>query len=176
MDGNHPKNKDPRPKRRKDQDNPYEIFTVGCNTDDPHFYVTFPDSQRRKLCIEVTQELFELLDKFELEDLSFLNEMDNHYENSELTEQSLSAGAATQQESVDETVEKRIQNQELHKAITQLPEVQRRRLIMYYFEGLTYEQIAEREGCSHPAVMKSISTAIRKLQKYFGNMGYNFAD
>lgn len=29
MDGNHPKNINPRPKRRKDKDNPYEIFTIG---------------------------------------------------------------------------------------------------------------------------------------------------
>lgn len=33
MDGNHPKNNiDPRPKRRRDKDNPYEIFTVGIET------------------------------------------------------------------------------------------------------------------------------------------------
>ena len=29
MDKNYPKNKDPRPKRRRDKGNPYEIFTVG---------------------------------------------------------------------------------------------------------------------------------------------------
>lgn len=33
MDEKHPKNIDKRPKRRKDRDNPYEIFTVGINTD-----------------------------------------------------------------------------------------------------------------------------------------------
>ena len=44
MDGNHPKNPDTRPKRRKDQDNPYEIFTTGSNTSCPHFYLSFKDS------------------------------------------------------------------------------------------------------------------------------------
>ena len=45
MDGNHPKNKDPRPRRRKDKDNPYTIFTVGINTDTPNYYLSFTDSQ-----------------------------------------------------------------------------------------------------------------------------------
>lgn len=176
MDEKHPKNKDPRPKRRKDRDNPYEIFTIGRNSDNPHFYVAFSDSQSGKICTEITQDLFEQLDKFELEDLSYLNEIDNHYEKSELTEASLNARVATSQESVEEKVAKQILNWQLHNAITQLPEVQRRRLVMYYFENLTYEQIAAKEGCSHPAIMKSISTATRKLQKYFGNIGYILDD
>lgn len=48
-----------------------------------------------------------------------------------------------------------------------LPETQRRRLVMYYFDGLTYEEIAERERCTHPAVIKSVKSAISKLKKYF---------
>lgn len=38
MDGQHPNKHDLRPKRRKDKDNPYEIFTVGIGTDSPHYY------------------------------------------------------------------------------------------------------------------------------------------
>ena len=32
MDSNYHKNADTRPKRRKDKDNPYELITVGINT------------------------------------------------------------------------------------------------------------------------------------------------
>ena len=42
-------------------------------------------------------------------------------------------------ESVEETVLRSIEYERLHRAITQLPETQRRRLMLYYFEGLTYE-------------------------------------
>lgn len=38
---------------------------------------------------------------------------------------------------------------------------------VYYFDGLTYEEIAERERCTHPAVIKSVKAAISKLKKYF---------
>lgn len=170
MDGNHPQNKDPRPKRRKDKHNPYNIFSTGRNTEQPHFYVSFQDAQGINHCLEINHELFELFDMFELEDLSFLNEMDNHYEHSELTEISLNARSIVNQESIDELVAKRIQTQNLHIAIAQLPEIQRRRLIMYYFDGLTYQQIADIEGCIHQAVAKSIKAAEKNIKDILSNM------
>ena len=54
----------------------------------------------------------------------------------------------------------------LHRAIAQLPEKQRRRLVLYYFGEFTYEQIADMEGCKHPAVMKSVSSALKKLKNF----------
>ncbi|MDD5863737.1 MAG: sigma-70 family RNA polymerase sigma factor [Firmicutes bacterium] len=167
MDGNHPKNKDPRPKRRKDKENPYTIFTVGISSDEPHFYLSFSDSEGIRQCLEIGKELYDMMDKFELEDLSIMNEMDNHYEHSELTEQSLNARAATEPESLDEIVFRRLQTERLHTAISQLPEIQRRRVILYYFDGLTYEQIAKMEGCTKMAVKKSVDGAIENLKRFF---------
>lgn len=66
MDGNHPKNKDLRPKRRKDRDNPYAIFTSGSDTDSPHYYLAFTDSQEIRHCMEIDRELFDTLNRFEL--------------------------------------------------------------------------------------------------------------
>ena len=106
-----------------------------------------------------------MLDRFELDDLSFLNEVDNHYERSELTEASLNARAFELPETVEETVMQHDENERLHRAIAMLPAKQRNRLLLYYFGDLTYEQIAEMEGCKHPAIMKSVSAAIVKLKK-----------
>ena len=50
---NHLKNRDPRPKRRKDKYNPYTIFTVGINTDSPRYYLSFTDSQNIHICMEI---------------------------------------------------------------------------------------------------------------------------
>ena len=50
MGGNHPKNIDLRPKRRKDKDNPYEIFTTGLGTAQPHYYLAFVDSTGAEQC------------------------------------------------------------------------------------------------------------------------------
>lgn len=65
MDEKHPKNIDKRPKRRKDRDNPYEIFTVGINTDNPHYYTSFVDNHGVQMCIEIQKELFDVLNQFE---------------------------------------------------------------------------------------------------------------
>lgn len=167
MDENHPKNKDPRPKRRRDKDNPYTIFSEGIHTEKPHFYLSFIDSSGTCQCMEIDQMLFDTLDKFELEDLSFMNEVDNHYEHAELTEQSLNMRASVPLESLEDTIFQRMQNEMLHKAIDMLPEIQRRRLRLYYFSGYTYEQIADRESCTKQAVKKSIDSAIERLKKFF---------
>ena len=63
------------------------------------------------------------------------------------------------------TVFRNLRYEALHRAIKQLPEVQRRRLILYYFMGLTYAQIAEKEGCTFQAIGKSISAAEKRLKK-----------
>ena len=105
------------------------------------------------------------MNRFELDDLSILNEWDRHYEHSELTEISLHNRAATPPESVEDTVFRNLRYEALHRAIKQLPETQRRRLVLYYFVGLTYAQIAEKEGCTFQAVGKSITAAEKRLKK-----------
>jgi len=165
MDGNHPKNADPRPKRRKDKDNPYEIITVGINTASPRNYLSFTDGSRVKRCVEIDKTLFDVFDRFELDDLSALNEMDRHYEQSEQTEASLNRRAMWSQPSVEDTVSQRMEVDRLYQAIAQLPEKQRHRLVLYYFGEFTYQQIAEMEGCTKRAVKFSVDDALDKLKK-----------
>lgn len=165
MDERHPKNTDPRPKRRKDKDNPYEIFSIGIETENPKYYISFYDGVGDKHCIEIENELFDLLDRFELDDLSFLNEVDRHYEHSELDEVTLERRAFNKPLSIEETVIQEIRNKELHIAINTLPEKQRKRLKLYYFENLTYEEIAKLEGCKYQTIQESIYAALKKIKK-----------
>lgn len=165
MDGSHPKNIGPRPKRRKDKDNPYTIFTAGINTAEPHYYLSFVDSGRAKRFMEIDKPLFDAFNEFELDDLSFFNEVDRHYEQSEVTELTLNRRAAKPPEGVEETVVQRIEADKLHQAIAQLPEKQRRRLVLYYFGEFTYEQIATMEGCKFQVIAKSIKAAEKSLKK-----------
>ena len=98
--------------------------------------------------------------------ISFMHKVDKNYERLEQTEESLHKRAFHPPMSVEELVTRQIEVDDLHRAIAQLPEKQRRRLVLYYFGGCTYEQIAEMEGCTHPAVMKSISAALEKLKNF----------
>ena len=113
--------------------------------------------------------MFALFDSFELDDLSYLNEVDRHYEQSELTEASLYDRAVHRPATVEESALQSMEYAQLHRAISALPEIQKRRLILYYFQGLTYEQIAGMEGCTKRAVKFSVDIAVEKLKKFFKN-------
>lgn len=117
---------------------------------------------------EISAAVFALFDSFELDDLSYLNEVDRHYEQSELTEASLYDRAVHRPATVEESALQSMEYAQLHRAISELPEIQKRRLILYYFQGLTYEQIAGMEGCTFQAVAKSVAAAEKRLKNFFG--------
>ena len=168
MDGNHPKNKGTHPHRAKAKDNPYTIYTTGSDTGHPKYILEFADGQKRLQRLEIDQALYELFDQFELEDKRFLNEVDRHYEHIDLTEAEIEHRAAFPKESLEEEIGRVLLYEELHKAIARLPDTQRRRLVLYYFQQLTYEQIAGMEGCTFQAVAKSVAAAEKRLKKFFG--------
>lgn len=68
-----------RPKRRKDKYNPY---TLSENAG--HYYVSFKDGQGILQEIEISECIYKAFDKFELEDLVYLNVWDRHLEQSEV--------------------------------------------------------------------------------------------
>lgn len=50
-----------------------------------------------------------------------------------------------------------------------LTEIQRRRFLLHFFQGLSYRQIAAHEGVFFTSVAESITAAVGKLKKYFTN-------
>ena len=49
----------------------------------------------------------------------------------------------------------------------ELTEIQRRRFMQHFFQGLSYRQIAEHENVHFTSVQESIAAANAKLKKYF---------
>ena len=151
-----------RPKRRKHKDNPYTLeFIEEKNS----YRVSFKDVKGKFRRVEVNKEIYQAFDRFELDDLSELNEFDNHIEHSEVYENNLNERAMDKPLGVDEIVETMLINEELKKAINELSEVQKRRIKMYYFEDMTLEDIARVEKTSHQAISKSIIKALAELRK-----------
>ena len=155
MDGNHPN-------RKKDKLNPYTL-----SIENDTYYIAFADGLGIHHKQEISTELYAAFNSFELDDISQMNVTSRHLEQSELTEETLTNRAANPPETVEDHVFRRIMYGKLHKAIAQLPDTQRRRLLLYYFGGYTYEQIAQMEGCKHPAVIKSVAAAEKNIKKYF---------
>lgn len=125
----------------------------------------FKDGQAVPYKLEINKRLYDIFDSFELDDLAYLNELDRHIEQSEVWESTLNTRAFHKVEGIEEIVFKKIQIERLHRAIKSLPEIQRRRVWMYYFENMTYEQIAKKEGCTKMPVKRSIEIAIEHLKK-----------
>lgn len=133
------------------------------------FVLAFMDNQGERHSLEICRELFDALDQFELDDLSVMNEIDNHYEHSDLTEESLNTRAANPPKSLEDTVFTKLQYERLHSAVSELPEIQRRRVNLYYFGGYTFEQIALLENCTKRAVKRSVDLAVDTLRKNLKN-------
>ena len=166
MEKGHSRSIDPRPKRRKDKDNPYRLFTAGAATSEPHYFIQFKDGAGIEHCLEIEKPLYDLFDQFELDDLSYMNEVDRHCEKEEQTEASINRRAVVRQETPEMAVLRQLESKELHSAILKLPEIQRRRLILYYYGELDGDQISVIEGCSKSAVSQTLSIALKNLKKF----------
>ena len=70
-------------------------------------------------------------------------------------------------ESLEDMVIRQMELENLQKAMQSLTEVQRERLHLYFFEGLTYRQIAEEKGIGEKNVRESIAGALKKIKKFF---------
>ena len=152
------------PRRRKDKYNPYTIKELSG-----HYSLSFQDGQSVPHELEISKALYDLFNTFELRDLTYLNEVDRHFEQSELTEAALYQRAFSAPESTEELALASIDNELLHRAIAGLPKTQRRRLALYYFGGLTYEQIATLEGCTKMPVKRSVDRAEEKIRQELKN-------
>lgn len=150
---------DKRPKRRKDKYNPYTLEKANGK-----FYILFTDFNKQEQKIEVSQEIYDCFEEFELNDISAMNEYDRHIEHSELCESTLDRRVLHRGISLDVVVERTQISQAVQRAIDVLPEIQRQRLIKYYFQKKSYKEIAEEEGCKYQCVQRSIYRAKDKLK------------
>ena len=150
------------PKRNKDKYNPYTI-----KIKEEKYYVSFKDSNNTLQEISITKEVYDAFDKFELEDISQIHKIRKHIEHNEVYEETLYQRSVIDSVSVEDEVSTKILNEELKKAINTLDEIQKRRIIKYYFYDKTYDEIAKEENCSKVAIKYSIDSAIKNISKKF---------
>lgn len=158
-----------RPKRRKHKDNPYTLeFIEEKNS----YRVSFRDVKGKFRRVEVNKEVYQAFDRFELDDLSELNEFDNHIEHSEVYENNLNERAMDKPLGVDKIVENNIRDEEIRKAISTLSDIQKRRIIKYYFEEKTEYEIAKEENATQQSVHIGLERAKEKLKEILKNFKF----
>ena len=151
-----------RPKRRKYRDNPYTLNYI----EEKNIYmVSFKDVKGHLQKIEISEEVYKAFDKFELEDIKELNEYDRHIEHSELFENNLEIRAKDKPISLEDEIIRKSTFDELKKAINKLPDIQKRRIVKYYFEDKTQKEIAEEEMVDIRAIQYSLNIALKKLKE-----------
>ena len=156
---------DKRQKRRKDKYNPYTL-----STESGKYYILFIDVNNHIQKVELSKKLFDSFNKFELEDISQMNEYDRHYEHSEVYEKTLNKKNVAVSQSLEEHFEDVLVMENLHMAISKLPDVQKRRLKKYYFEEKTFDKIALEEGCTYQCVRRSVYRAVEKIKNILKNL------
>lgn len=156
---------DKRPKKRKDKYNPYILHTVKGR-----YYVSFVDVNNNFQKIEISREVFESFNKFELEDISQMNEYDRHLEHSEVYEHTLHKKKDSSEWWLEEYFENVQVTENLHMAIRNLPEMQKRRMKKYYFQEKTFDEIALEEGCAYQCVQRSVYRAVEKIKNILKNL------
>jgi len=137
-----------------------------------HYYVSFKDGQAIGHETEVSYLVYLEFQQFIKTERNLRRWEERHNEQSELTDEALYKQAVNKPKSVEELTFDSLQNEQLRLGIQSLPEIQRRRFVLYHEFGLTYEQIAEMEGCTKRAVKFTVDIAIEKIKenlKAFGD-------
>ena len=150
-------------------ENPYALRTED-NEGITRYYVSFHDGQAIPHEIEVSRPVYLEFLRFIKTERNLRRSDERHLEQSDLTDETLFRRALFPQKSVEETAFDSLRNEQLRQAIQQLPEIQRRRFVLYHEFGLTYEQIAEMEGCHFTSVRIAILRAEEKIRVIIKNL------
>ena len=150
---------DKSPKRRKSKDNPYTIYII-----DNKYIVEFIDGTGVIQRLNVSKEIYDSFNEFELKDKSQMNEYDNHIERNEVYEETLYKRANLLTNNLEDELIKKAEFEVLRNAINKLPEIQKRRIKMYYFDELTQQQIADVEKANIRNIQASLNIALKNIR------------
>ena len=148
------------PKRRRFKDNPYSLL-IENNV----YYILFKDNKNKLHKDKVNKKVFFAFNDFELEDKKLMNEYSRYIEHSEIFEYSFESRIMNKDTSLEDEVIRNVIFEELREAVNSLPEIQKRRIKKYYFEGKTQQQIANEEKVDIRSIQYSLNCALKNLKK-----------
>lgn len=150
---------DKRPIRRKFKDNPYKLESIEAKE---IYIINFKDITGEVHSVQVDKKVFDVFDEAERYENARIKEKVTKMVKSEINIEN-----AKDPFSIEEDLINRLTIKELKELINELPDNQKRRIIKYYFEDKTLEEIAKEEHCTKMAVKFSIDNAIKNISKKF---------
>jgi len=152
---------------------PFEKFTYAVRAENadgaPRYFAAFVDGGGNPQEVEIPREVYLALEACRRDMNRQIASIKRHQERLALSEGQLAARVNASHAPMEERVDAALSMQ---AALASLTETQRQRFLLYHEYGLNVEQIATVEDCAHPAIVKAISTAQQKLEKYFLEEGY----
>ena len=134
----------------------------------PRYYAAFVDGSGARQEVEINREIYLTLEECRRDESRQQRSVKRHQERLDLTEEQLADRIAKLPVPMEEMV---TLTMAAITALAEFPENQRRRFLLYYKEGLSYEQIGVIENCSKQAIAKSIGAATTGILNYFNGEG-----
>lgn len=114
--------------------------------------------------VEINEKVFQVFNKSRLSIKKAENELYN-----KLDTYSDATDIEDNMTEIDNQTIKKVIGEKIRSAVQELPEIQKRRIIKYFFQDKTFEQIAKEENCTKRAVKFSVDIALKELYSKLKN-------
>lgn len=129
--------------------------------------ITYKLADGKRICVEVSTPVKELLEQSDRQIRSQRRQDRRHLDFAVFTDEDLASSLLPAYEDTADLLERMERDARLHEVIGKLTDIQRRRLGLYYFDGLSYSRIARIEGVSTQTVFSTIEKALKRLRKLY---------
>jgi RNA polymerase sigma-70 factor (ECF subfamily) len=129
----------------------------------PHTRILYKLANGSRICVEVSTSVKDMLEQSDRK-IRSQGRQDRRYLLDFIDGLTDAAMIHTETDAADLVVEME-NHRRLYAAVRKLPEIQRRRVLLYFVGNLTHRRIAELEGVNRGTVTRSINRAIKRLYK-----------
>ena len=145
-------------------DKVYTLRTEVRSDGKTSYFISFTDGQGEFYDLEVSEVFYIEFRQMERKNRNLQQSDWRHQEASDLWDETLYNRAFRVPKSVEELIFDAEQRELLRKAISALPEIQRRRFLLYHEYDFNYRQIGEMEHCRPQSIMHSVTRAREKIK------------
>lgn len=147
--------------------NDYSLEIIKGRKD--RYFVSFTDGYGDFQRLEINEDVYSALADLNKNDRNLTRSDERNLEHSELTDETLIKRAFKKPKGIEELIMEKEVKKLFWQAIGELPEVQRKRLLLYYDYGFSLKEIAKMENCSIRAIQYSLEIAKKRLENNLKN-------
>jgi RNA polymerase sigma-70 factor (ECF subfamily) len=125
----------------------------------------FIDGQGVANEVKISEEIHRALEQLAKDERAQMRWIERHTEWLALAEEEIMRRAVREQKTTEEMIVSDELKESLKNAIADLPNAQRRRLVLYYYYGLTYEKISQIDNCKRQVAMRSVAKAVKNIRR-----------